>query len=179
MRSKSKNIFPAFFDNESPDEKANKNVQHYRDLYKTFDEYLKKYPEIEQLAHEELQTLCKKDPTRERTPDFTTQNLFRAVLVTKMEGLDFRAAEVVIAESRTLQNSADSTKKKRSAFNSSTRPHARCHRKPGRTSISFSPTAWCKKKKSTPTTSEAMAPLLKQIFTIPPIRVCVTIATVP
>jgi len=102
MRSKSKNIFPAFFDNDPSDEKANKNVQHYRDLYKTFDEYLKKYPEIEQLAHEELKTLCKEGSTRERSSDFTTQNLFRAVLVTKFEGLDFRAAEVAIAESRTI-----------------------------------------------------------------------------
>ncbi|MCL2305843.1 MAG: hypothetical protein FWC43_10920 [Planctomycetaceae bacterium] len=57
MRSKTKNIFPAFFNNDLIDEKANRNVQHCRDLYKTFDQYLKKYPEIEQLAHEELQTL--------------------------------------------------------------------------------------------------------------------------
>ena len=42
MRPQTKNIFPAFFnfDSESTteDKKVNKNVQHYRDLYKTFDE---------------------------------------------------------------------------------------------------------------------------------------------
>jgi len=57
MRPQTKNIFPDFFGLESSEtehEKVHKNVQHYRDLYKTFDEYLKPYPEFEQLAHEDL-----------------------------------------------------------------------------------------------------------------------------
>jgi IS5 family transposase len=120
MRPKTKNIFPEFFrlDNESMPEntKANKNVQHYRDLYKTFDEYLKKYPEIEQLAHEDLEQLCKSNSTRNRTPDFTTQNLFRAVLVYRMEQLSLRDTEVAIAESKTLQNFCRLDKKETISF---------------------------------------------------------------
>ena len=50
MRPKTKNMFPEFFSLETESttepEKANTNVQHYRNLYKTLDEYLKKYPEI-------------------------------------------------------------------------------------------------------------------------------------
>ena len=82
MRPKTKNTWPEFFclESEPNDEKANKNVQHDRDLYKTFDDYLKEYPEIEQHAHEDLKRLCKNDSSRNRTPEFTTQNLFRAVI---------------------------------------------------------------------------------------------------
>jgi IS5 family transposase len=105
MRPKSNNIFAELFSNDEPSaETTNKNVQHYRDVYKNIDEFLQKYPEIEQRAHDDLKTLCKPNPVRHRTPDFTTQNLFRAVLVTKLEELDFRDAEVEIAEKTTLQN---------------------------------------------------------------------------
>jgi hypothetical protein len=103
MRRKSKNILPGFFQNEQTDDKALKNVRHYRDVYKTLDEYLVKYPEIEQLAHDALKSLCKPGSSREREPDFTTQNLFRAVLVARMENLPWREATVAIAESVTLQ----------------------------------------------------------------------------
>lgn len=114
MRPKSKNIFPEFFNDD--DEKTNKNVRHFRDLYKTFDATLEKYPEIEQLAHGKLRTLCKPNPSRERTPDFTTQNLFRAVLVMKMQNLDYRDAEVLIAEMPTLQNFCRLDKKETISF---------------------------------------------------------------
>jgi len=120
MRPKTTNIFPAFFnlDSESTteNEKANKNVQHYRDLYKTFDEYLKHYPEIEQLAHEDLAPLCKSHSTRNRTPEFTTQNLFRAVIVLRMEQLSLRDTEVAIAESQTLQKFCRLTTKETISF---------------------------------------------------------------
>ena len=117
MRHKSHNIFPALFNNdESINGSVNKNVQHYRDVYKTIDAYLVQYPEIEQLAHDDLKTLCKPNPTRRRTPNFTTQNLFRAVLVTKMEGLDFRGAEIEIAEKLTLQNFCRLNKKTTISF---------------------------------------------------------------
>jgi IS5 family transposase len=108
MRPKSKNIFPEFFSNEpqaeSKNEKHTKNLQQYRELYKTFDDYLTKYPEMEELAHADLRTLCKQNPSRERTPDFTTQNLFRAVLVVKLETLSFVRAEVAIGVNSVLQN---------------------------------------------------------------------------
>ena len=116
MRQKSKPIFPEFFNDETETEKPNKNVRHFRDLYKTFDGYLKKYPEIEQLAHENLRTLCKPDPSRSREPEFTTQNLFRAVLVMKMQNLSHIDAEVLIAEMPTLQNFCRLDKKETISF---------------------------------------------------------------
>jgi IS5 family transposase len=126
MRLKTKNIFPEFFRLESEslkDEKANKNVRYYRDLYKTFDDYLKKYPEIEQLAHEDLKGLCKNDSTRDRTPEFTTQNLFRAVFVLRMEGLSLRDTEIAIAESVTLQRFCRLDKKETISFQLIDRAH--------------------------------------------------------
>jgi len=121
MRPKTKNIFPEIFnlETESPSTengKANKNVQHYRNLYKTYDEYLKKYPEIEQLAYEDLKQLCKSNTTRERTPGFTTQTLFRAVIVMRMEQLPLRDTEVAIAESMTLQRFCRLDKKETISF---------------------------------------------------------------
>ena len=120
MRPQTKNIFPEFFnlDSESTTEnqRVNKNVQHYRDLYKTFDDYLKHYPELEQLAHEDLKQLCKTGSSRNRTPEFTTQNLFRAVLVMRMEKLSFRDTEVAIAESQTLQKFCRLTTKETISF---------------------------------------------------------------
>jgi IS5 family transposase len=119
MRQKNKNIFPEFFSNdEATNDSANKNVQHYRNVYKTIDDFLKKYPEIEQLAHEELKDLCNPNSLghRQRTPDFTTQNLFRAVLVMKLEGLSFRDTEVEIAEKPTLQNFCRLDKKSTISF---------------------------------------------------------------
>ena len=119
-KTKCRERVPEFFslDTESTTEaeKANKNVQHYRNLYKTIDEYLKKYPEIEQLAHDDLQQLCKTDSTRSRTPDFTTQNLFRAVIVQQMEQLSLRDTEVAIAESQTLQKFCRLDKKETISF---------------------------------------------------------------
>jgi len=45
MRPKTKNIFPEFSSLGSTveNEKASKNVQHYLDLHKTLDKYLKQY----------------------------------------------------------------------------------------------------------------------------------------
>jgi len=103
MRQKTKNILPGFFQNEKNDDSTLKIVQRHRDLFKTLDEYLTKYPEFEQLAHEELKSLCKPDPSRQREPDFSTQNLFRAVLVARIGNLHWEPATIAIAESITLQ----------------------------------------------------------------------------
>ena len=119
MRQKTNSIFPELFslETETPkDEKANKNVQHHRDCYKRLDAHLAKYPEIEQRAHECLQGLCKSDTTRNRTPDFTTQNLFRAVLVMRMENLSLRDTEIEIAERPTLQRFCRLDKKETISF---------------------------------------------------------------
>jgi IS5 family transposase len=102
MRQKHNNIFPGFF--QETETKSPKIVRHFREEYKRADEYLNKYPEILACVHRDLQKLCKCDPKKDRTPDFTTENLFRAILVKQIEGLDYRETTVRIAESKTLQN---------------------------------------------------------------------------
>jgi IS5 family transposase len=103
MRQKHNNILTGFFHNEE-ETKTLRIVQQYREEYKRVDEYLKKYPEILLAVHKDLQSLCKPDPKKDRTPDFTSEQLFRAVLVMQIEALDYRETTVRIAESNTLQN---------------------------------------------------------------------------
>ena len=106
MRQKTQNFLPGFFQD---DDETIKIVQEYRNIFKAFHEYLTtKCPEIEQLAHNDLKGLCKpkasRKSSRSRTPDFTTQNLFRAILVRILGNLTWRGTTIAIAESRTLQN---------------------------------------------------------------------------
>jgi len=44
------------------------------------------------------------DPKCHRTPDFTSEHLFRALLVMHLEAIDYRETTIRIAESETLQN---------------------------------------------------------------------------
>jgi len=82
----------------------NKIVRQYRDEYKAIGEILDKHPEILERAHRDLAKLSKATSRRGRKADFTSENLFRAILVMQREGLDYREASVRIAESDTLQN---------------------------------------------------------------------------
>jgi IS5 family transposase len=68
------------------------------------DAILDKHPEILEMAHRDLAKLSKATSRRGRKADFTSENLFRAILVMQREGLDYREASVRIAESDTLQN---------------------------------------------------------------------------
>ena len=115
MRQKHRDMLPGFFHNDPlNDENETKTLQivrQFREEYKRVDEQLQKYPEILEAAHRDLEKLCKADPTRNRQPDFTTENLFRAVLVMQIEGLPYREVTVRIAESKTLQNFCRLTKK--------------------------------------------------------------------
>ena len=115
MRQKLRDMLPGFFHNDQiNDENENKTLQivrQFRDEYKRVDEHLTKYPEILEAAHRDLEKLCKADATRDRRPDFTTENLFRAVLVMQIEGLPYREVTIRIAESKTLQNFCRLTKK--------------------------------------------------------------------
>lgn len=79
-------------------------VRQYRDEYKTLSEILDRHPEILQLAHRDLQQLSQSTSRRGRKADFTTENLFRAIIVMQREGLDYRETSVRIAESDTLQH---------------------------------------------------------------------------
>ena len=108
MRQKQQDILPGYFhDNHLNDDDETKSLQivrRFREEYKRVDSFLQKYPEVLEAAHRDLEKLCKPDATRDRRSDFTTENLFRALLVIQIEGLPYREATVRIAESRTLQN---------------------------------------------------------------------------
>jgi IS5 family transposase len=102
MRQQQDNIFSELFQDDEI--KVPKIVQEYRDTYNKIDALLRKYPELLKAAHHDLQALCKPDSSRQREPDFTTENLFRAILVMKIENVNYRRATILIAESKTLQN---------------------------------------------------------------------------
>jgi IS5 family transposase len=85
------------------DEQQNGIVREYRDEYKTLSELLDKQPKILEMAHRDLDLLSKSTSRRGRKAVFTSENLFRAILVMQREGLDYRETSVRIAESETLQ----------------------------------------------------------------------------
>ena len=101
MRLKAEAIFEFTVDG---DHKQNKSVREYRREYKLVGDILDRHPEILELVHRDLAKLSKATSTRGRRPSFTSENLFRAVLVMQHEGLDYREASIRIAESDTLQN---------------------------------------------------------------------------
>jgi len=81
-----------------------KIVREYRDEYKTVSELLDREPKILEMVHRDLDALSRSTSSRGRKAVFTSENLFRAILVMQREGLDYREASVRIAESETLQN---------------------------------------------------------------------------
>jgi len=85
------------------DDQPNGIVREYRDEYKLLSEILDKQPRILELVHRDLQELSNSTSPRGRKADFTSENLFRAILVMQREGLDYREASIRIAESETLQ----------------------------------------------------------------------------
>jgi len=86
------------------DQRQNKIVREYRREYKVVSEILDGHPEILERVHRDLAKLSKATSRRGRKADFTSENLFLAILVMQREGLDYREASVRIAESETLQN---------------------------------------------------------------------------
>ena len=101
MRLKAEAIFDfGVIDGQS----QNKIVLEYRDEYKTISEILDRQPEILDMAHRDLEQLSKTTSRRGRKAGFTSENLFRAILVMQREGLEYRETSVRIAESETLQN---------------------------------------------------------------------------
>jgi IS5 family transposase len=86
------------------DQKQNKIVREYREEYKVIGEILDQGPEILEMAHRDLDRLSKATSRRGRKADFTSENLFRAILVMQREGFDYREASIRISESETLQN---------------------------------------------------------------------------
>jgi len=86
------------------DEHSLEIVRDYRDEYKSLSKRLDAQPKILDMIHRDLALLSKSSSPRGRKAVFTTENLFRAILVMQREGLDYREASVRIAESETLQS---------------------------------------------------------------------------
>jgi IS5 family transposase len=101
MRLKAEAVLEFGLDN---DRQQNKIVRQYREEYKVISQILDEYPEVLEMAHRDLAKLSKANSRRGRKADFTSENLFRAILVMQREGLDYREASVRIAESGTLQD---------------------------------------------------------------------------
>jgi IS5 family transposase len=113
MRLKAEAIFEFGGDHEH---QPNKIVRQYRDEYKAISEILDKHPEILEMAHRDLAKLSTATSRRGRKADFTSENLFRAIVVMQREGLDYREASVRIAESDTLQDFCRLIKKRTMDF---------------------------------------------------------------
>jgi IS5 family transposase len=86
------------------DQQQNKIVREYRREYKLIGKILDQNSRILEMVHQDLAKLGKATSRRGRKADFTSENLFRAILVMQREGLDYREASIRIAESETLQN---------------------------------------------------------------------------
>jgi IS5 family transposase len=100
MRVKAEVILDFGPQDEQP---RNKIVREYRDQYKALSEILDKHPKILEMVHRDLEQLSNATSRRGRKATFTSENLFRAIVVMQREGLDYREASVRIAESETLQ----------------------------------------------------------------------------
>ena len=83
------------------EEASLKIVHDYRARYAWFDECLEENPLILWLIHEDLESLS--TSTGGREAKFTTENLFRALIVHQVERTSLRETIIRIAESPTLQ----------------------------------------------------------------------------
>jgi len=101
MRLKAEAIFEFGLDDE---QRATKILREYRREYKVVGDILERHPEILEMVHRDLGKLNRTTSRRGRKADFTSENLFRAILVMQREGLDYREASIRIGESATLQN---------------------------------------------------------------------------
>ena len=110
MREMTRAIFEEFW--TSDDEQMPNIVAQYREEFKRVDELLVRQPEVLALVHHDLEAILKQQKTRDRMADFTTENLFRAILVMQIEGIPYRETTIRIAESETLQNFCRLFKKK-------------------------------------------------------------------
>ena len=79
-----------------------KVVREYREKYAHMDRVLDANPDILWLVHEDLERLSTSSGGREAT--YTTENLFRALIVHQVECTSLRTTVVRIAESSTLQH---------------------------------------------------------------------------
>ncbi len=109
MRLKAEAVLEFGLDEGRQDTKI---VREYREEYKLIGQILDGHPEILEMVHRDLAGLSKATSRRGRRADFTSENLFRAILVMQREGLDYREASIRIADSETLQNFCRLVKKR-------------------------------------------------------------------
>ncbi len=86
------------------DQQQNKIVREYRREYKLISEILDRNPRILDLVHRDLAKLSKATSRRGRNADFTSENLFRAILVMQRESFDYREVSIRLADSDTLKD---------------------------------------------------------------------------
>jgi len=82
-----------------------KIVAEYEEKYKRLSNRLDEHPELVTLVHRDLQKLSQGGP-KGRKGDFTSENIFRTLIVMTIEGLPLRKAVVRIAHSPFLQDFA-------------------------------------------------------------------------
>jgi transposase, IS5 family len=100
MRQIREAVLPITWNN---DDHLLKTVREYREKYKGVSRILDDYPEILELAHEDLKRLSS-GSRKGREGDFTSETILRALVVHAVEGLSLRDTVVRIADSEFLQD---------------------------------------------------------------------------
>ena len=88
---------------ESHDDGLPKVVRDYRERYRTISQVLDDNPEILSVVHKDLQRLSEGD-SQGREGDYTSENIFRALIVQHLEGLPFRETVIRIGSDPFLQD---------------------------------------------------------------------------
>ena len=101
MRLKAISVFDF---NLNSQKSPNKIINDYQQRYKTICKILDANPAILELVHKDFQKLSQGHSSTGRQADFTSENLFRALLVMQSEGFDYRETSIRICESNTLQS---------------------------------------------------------------------------
>ena len=126
------------------DEHLPKTVREFRQKYKGVSRILDQHPEIVEAAHEDLKRLSHGGSKgrgggwgrKERSGDFTSETILRALIVHAIEGGSFRETEVRIGESEFLQDFVRTRKKATLEYTSWTGASRRSVRRRGSGSTS-------------------------------------------
>ena len=109
MRKIAEAIFSALW--QSEDDPLPNIVKNYHDHYNRIDQLLHDMNDVLKLVHHDLQELSQA-VKQEREADFTSENLFRAIILMYCEGWTFHDAAINIALSTFFQNFCRLNKKK-------------------------------------------------------------------
>ena len=88
---------------ESNDDGLPKVVRDYRERYRVISQVLDDNPEILSAVHRDLLKLSEGD-SQGREGDYTSENIFRALIVQHLEGLPFRETVIRIGSDPFLQD---------------------------------------------------------------------------